>query len=889
MTAPNPAPPATSEISLVEAVWRYRLMSSLIVVACVLASVAATAFLLGGATATARFAVTDPTNNNNVLRQGVVSGPGYAAYTAQRAAFAGSAPVLGRAAELIKSKHGPALTAAALRGRVKTSTKPDSGVVIVNASGGDMPEAALIANAVVQAYQEETIATATAKLDTQLKNIQNSEREITRSLENTSSSTREGRVLAANLAKLQSQESGVLSARANANDGVQFVDSADSGASTPDQLPQNAVIGLAIGAILACVVSFLRATSGGPLRRGPRGSRPGGPERRLETVWSDDEVYGPTARPALPAGHTSPNPVVYPDPRATDSGRHSAAPGRRGDTSPRHADTYPRHGDTSPRRSNPPFPPTDPTPSHPGSAYTNGTPRPDATNSYVNTPRTNATPQVNGTPRTNATTTRGTNPPADPAAPRAAGTSVDARTTRGAGTDAHGSGTASHPNETGVRGAGTSVDGTSARGAGAYGSGAASHASETGVRGAGTSVDAPTMRGAGTDAYGTDAYGSGAASHANESSARGGGASVEGASARGAGTGAYGSGAASQANETGVRGAGASVEGTGTRGAGADGQAGGAGSRRSGPGSPSGAAGARGRDSAPGDTYVAGGNSGWSGDAAAGVSSRGDGSGFGTSGAERGTRGTSDVDGRRVAGARSGRHSAGSAADPLGADSSDPLGVGSRSADPLSGGSRADAAAESGFGRAPELGASNTGSEPGEKASTAGEDGAPVASGRSRRSSGRSRSGGAHSRGSSREDVSFRDPAKALETGLASTPPRAAGKDEGKDAPADEAPGGKDAGSRIPVDLWTEGSSDSAGDPGRTVEDLRIVDDEMLSAAGLAKSGAKQGNSGSAKGGLSAEPVKDESARKAADAKDAKDDGAKDASGESAPKRYDLD
>ncbi|WP_026414393.1 hypothetical protein [Actinomadura oligospora] len=903
MTAPNPAPPATSEISLVEAVWRYRLMSSLIVVACVLASVAATAFLLGGATATARFAVTDPTNNNNVLRQGVVSGPGYAAYTAQRAAFAGSAPVLGRASELIKAKHGPALTAAALRGRVKTSTKPDSGVVIVSASGGDVPEAALIANAVVQAYQEQTIATATAKLDTQLKNIQNSEREITRSLESTPSTTREGRVLAANLAKLQSQESGVLSARANANDGVQFVDSADPGGSTPNQLPQNAVIGLAIGAILACVISFLRATSGGPLRRGPRGSRPGGPERRIEAVWSDDEVYGPTSRPALPAGHTSPNPVVYPDHR-TDSARHATPPSRRGDTSPRHADTYPRHGDTSPRRSNPPMPSADSAAPRPGTAYTNATPsRQDPTNAYTTPPRTNGTPRTNPPTPPADTTPRGSAPPADTTASRANGAtprgttpSLDAPNPRAATPDAYTAATGSHTNPTSP-----------------YGTSSTSRANGTTPRGTDPSADATSTRAAGADAYtaapgsradATSSFGTGTASRANGTTSRGTDPSVDGTSTRAAGadaytaapgsradaTSSYGTNSASRADASGstgaspsadgtsARGSGASVDGAASHAAGTDSYSGDSGSRAGGAGSGSGAgaSGARGRESVAGDTYVAGGNGAWAGDSAGGGSSRGDGSGFGT-------RGASDPDGRRVAGARSGggRHSAG-----RGADAADPLGV-----DPLSGGSRADAAAESGFGRAPELGASNTGAESGKSAS-AGDDGAPAASGRSRRSGGRSRSGGSHSRGSSREDGSFRDPAKALETGLASTPPRTAGKDEGEGAP-EGTPSGKDAGSRIPVDLWSEGTSDSAGDPGRTVEDLRIVDDEMLAAVGLGKSGSNPGKSGSAKGDASSKAGKDESGRKAADAKNAKDtqdgDVSKDASGETPPKRYDLD
>ncbi|GLZ10082.1 hypothetical protein Acsp04_03170 [Actinomadura sp. NBRC 104425] len=270
MTAQTPVPasvPPTPEISLVEAVWRYRTMSLIIVLASVLLSSAVTLLLLSGATATARFAVTDPTNKNNVLRMGVVSGQGFATYTAQRAAFAGSTPVLTKATEIIKSKGGPAMTSAQLRGRVSTSSKADGGVVLVEAKGSDMREAAMIANAVVAAYQQVTVSTNIAKLDEQLKTIQQTQQQVTQQMEATTVGSRNYRLLANRLTKLQSDESGVLSARANTNDGVQFVDTADPNASEPSKLPRNAAIGLAVGLIAACVVSFLRAASPNSRRR----------------------------------------------------------------------------------------------------------------------------------------------------------------------------------------------------------------------------------------------------------------------------------------------------------------------------------------------------------------------------------------------------------------------------------------------------------------------------------------------------------------------------------------------------------------------------------------------------------------------------------------------
>ncbi|WP_433333635.1 hypothetical protein [Spirillospora sp. CA-294931] len=306
--------PATPEISLVEALWRFRLMSLLIVVASVAVSVGVTQFMFNGAQATARFAVTDPTNNNNVLRMGVVSGQGYATYTAQRAAFAGSTPVLTRAVQIIKDKQGPALTSEGLRGRVKTSSKPDGGVVIVSATGADMAEAATTANAVVQAYQEVTISTNTEKLDRQLQNIQAAEKKVTDQMAVTTVGSRSYRLLATNLNKLQAQASGVVSARANANDGVQFVDTADPAAAVGSKLPRNAAIGLAIGLIAACVVAFLRASA-----------TPRRPRSRPRPVVVGGPSPGPA--PELGPGTDSAAPGALPPPYSRGRrARNGAAP-----------------------------------------------------------------------------------------------------------------------------------------------------------------------------------------------------------------------------------------------------------------------------------------------------------------------------------------------------------------------------------------------------------------------------------------------------------------------------------------------------------------------------------------------------------------------------------
>src|SRR5512139_3478777 len=131
--APTPAP----EISLVEAVWRYRQMAILIVLACLFTALGATQLLFSSVDATARFAVSDP-NATTSSRMGVTSGTGFATYTAQRAAFAESAPVLKRAAEIVRGQGGPKYSLEAMRGSVQTATMTDGGVVKVQAAGSSM-------------------------------------------------------------------------------------------------------------------------------------------------------------------------------------------------------------------------------------------------------------------------------------------------------------------------------------------------------------------------------------------------------------------------------------------------------------------------------------------------------------------------------------------------------------------------------------------------------------------------------------------------------------------------------------------------------------------------------------------------------------------------------
>jgi capsular polysaccharide biosynthesis protein len=275
MTAQSHEASVPAEISLVEAVWRYRVMSLIIVLVCALAAVSVTQLLFRTASATARFAISDPTNKNS-LNWGVVSSTGFSTFTAQRAVFAQSAPVLIRAGQILVSQGGPRRSLGEMRSRVHTEPEPEGGVVHVTATGETMPIAASTANSVIKAYQQLTQESIKAQREAQLKSNRAQQKVVATELAETPARTRQSQTLTSLLSKLQQQESELVTEAAKDNDGVQFVDAADPAAKADSKLMRNGVIGIAVGVLLATVASFLRASSPGASQPGRGGGGRGG-------------------------------------------------------------------------------------------------------------------------------------------------------------------------------------------------------------------------------------------------------------------------------------------------------------------------------------------------------------------------------------------------------------------------------------------------------------------------------------------------------------------------------------------------------------------------------------------------------------------------------------
>ncbi|GGS83101.1 hypothetical protein GCM10010156_47220 [Planobispora rosea] len=240
--------------------WRYRWSSLVLILLAGALAAAASLFLLTGVTATARFAVTDP-RSTTFLRQGVSSDSSYIAYTAQRAAFAESAGVLDKARQLLATEQSIQVKLEELREAVEVKAGTGGGIIEVTATARTDMKAAQIANAVVAAYQILTEADAQREQDKLLKSVRSTRIRIQSEMKRVPPGGATATSLAEALVQLQLKESDAAIDLAQYSSGVRFVDQANPLRITPTQLPKNVAIGLAVGVMIATVISFLRATN----------------------------------------------------------------------------------------------------------------------------------------------------------------------------------------------------------------------------------------------------------------------------------------------------------------------------------------------------------------------------------------------------------------------------------------------------------------------------------------------------------------------------------------------------------------------------------------------------------------------------------------------------
>lgn len=244
-----------SSPGLLEALWRYRWSSALIVVLTTALGVGVALLISGDTSARARIALATPPSGS-VIGANTTNEASYIRYAKQRALFAVSDRVLSRATDEL----GYNVTLPDLRSTVTADVTADADAIVVTATD-PVPERAVgTANAVVAAYQEETQADAADVAATALRSIEETAQRVRDGVGGTTGV--DATAATETLAQLDLQASAVRVEIALFGSGIEFVDPAALDAIDTRGPPvREAVVGLVLGMLLAATLSWLRADS----------------------------------------------------------------------------------------------------------------------------------------------------------------------------------------------------------------------------------------------------------------------------------------------------------------------------------------------------------------------------------------------------------------------------------------------------------------------------------------------------------------------------------------------------------------------------------------------------------------------------------------------------
>lgn len=250
---------------LLEATWRYRRMSAVIVAVGLLAGLGVSLYLNKGRpqsyVATARLALTDP-RGSNVFRQGSSAGSDLVRYVGERAAFAESDDVLALAAQAL----GPGFSSRQLRDQITTSEVQEQNLIAVSATSGDRDAAVRIANAVTEAYREASEMETRLAADEAMTGVVLAKERLLSTLRSADSATStpsaavERSAGTQALAVLEQRASEVAINASLFGDGVNFSDPAQSArpVSATSTRRNVAAAGL-LSFLLAVALSWVRA------------------------------------------------------------------------------------------------------------------------------------------------------------------------------------------------------------------------------------------------------------------------------------------------------------------------------------------------------------------------------------------------------------------------------------------------------------------------------------------------------------------------------------------------------------------------------------------------------------------------------------------------------
>lgn len=279
-----------SQVGLVAAVWRYRWVTLAFLLVGGLLAAFVTLSANDASKAKATVALTDP-RGNSIFRQGSSANIDLTRYTAERAAFAESVAVLGRAAEILDDGS----TSASLDEVVEVKPRPDTSILVINAEAPDADRAIAVADAVATAYQELALAETRQKADLALAGLDAQRQEALTVINDPTSTSAEVAAGTQTLSTVNARAAEIESAAELFGNGVAFADPAQLEAGGGKvELLRNAAAGAMIGLVLGAALSWVLAD------RRQRAERRAQADDEL-----DDELDGGEEGPSEPAAKST--------------------------------------------------------------------------------------------------------------------------------------------------------------------------------------------------------------------------------------------------------------------------------------------------------------------------------------------------------------------------------------------------------------------------------------------------------------------------------------------------------------------------------------------------------------------------------------------------------
>lgn len=243
---------------LVDAVWRYRKSSAIIVGAAVLLSILVALVAGESSRMQARLALKTP-DKAGVLGVESAGGESFARYVTQRALFVTSDQVLTGAAK----KLAGAVSKDKLRASVTAEPSEGGESVVLQVAGDSPEEAAQITRAVIESYRTASREEVEQRVAALLETLAEQRQTIEADLEDTpGGTTRSANAQAAaqSLSQLDERSTELKVAASQIGDGVAFVyDQAPDKSALLRSVARDGFIGLMLGGVLAVAAAWFRA------------------------------------------------------------------------------------------------------------------------------------------------------------------------------------------------------------------------------------------------------------------------------------------------------------------------------------------------------------------------------------------------------------------------------------------------------------------------------------------------------------------------------------------------------------------------------------------------------------------------------------------------------